>query len=399
MNLLFLFAAFILPLLSTSQTWSYTAAGCNITTISNSVTINGPVDINTSPLNPFEDPTLSGSNDTAWEHWCFDGVSSDGLSGLAITFSHDPNYIPSNSSFLHVEISAVFPDGTTYSNTFFVSSAVISRCDSLTSGFWLDSEQSYEFAFAVANDYSTANISLNSPEMSGTFSLTSTSQPHYPTGDIYPSSTASTALAPLIYWTESIPGGTVTASLDINGTSFSLAGSGGHDRTFSPYSWDYTVTQWYRTRFICGPYIGVFWVWISAIDSQQYLSAFLSQNGTSIFSTTIGATIPDEPPSGGQYAELFLDFDDDLGDGFDSGVHGSFGDNSTGLLLYFYEADGRNWSFNIQHSNVEFETLAGANFEYSRFENTATGGEAGGDDWNGVAVSDQVFVLVNEPLP
>jgi hypothetical protein len=398
MNLLFLFAAFILPLLSTSQIWSYTATGCNITTLSNSSTIKGPVDINTSPLNPFENPTLSGSNDTAWDHWYFDGVSSDGLSGLTITFSHDPNYIPSNSSFLHVEISAVFPDGTTYSNSLFVSSAVISRCDSLTSGFWLDSEQGYEFAFAVANDYSTANISLNSPELSGTFSLTSASQPHYPTGDIYPSFTASTGLAPMIYWTESIPGCTVTASLDINGTSFSLSGYGGHDRTFSPYPWDYTVTQWYWTRFICGPYIGVFWVWISALDSQQYTSAFLSQNGTSIFSTTIGATIPDEPPSGGQYAELFLDFDDDLGDGFDTGVHGSFGDNSTGLLIYFYEADGRNWSFNIQHSNVEFETMKGENFEYSCFANTATGGEAGGDDWEGVAVSDQAFVLVNEPL-
>jgi hypothetical protein len=399
MNLFLLFAAFILPLLFTSQTWSYTVAGCHITTLSNSGTTNGHVHINTSPLNPFENPTLSASNDTAWDHWYFDGVSSDGLSGLAITFSHDPNYIPPNYSFLHVDISAVFSDGTKYSNTLFVSSAVISRCDTLTSGFWLDSEQGYEFTFAVANDYSTANISLNSPDLSGTFSLTSSSQPHYPTGDIYPSSTSSTALAPLIYWTEPIPGGTVTASLSINNASFSLTGYGGHDRTFSPYPFDYTVTQWYWTRFICGPYIGSIWIWISALDSQQYLSAFLSSNGTSLFTTTISAIIPSEPPSGVPYAELFLDFDDDLGDGFDSGVHGSFGDNSTGLLLYFYEADGRNWSFNIQHENVQFETQAGANFEYSRFVNTASGGEAGGDDWEGVAVSDQVFVLVNAPLP
>jgi hypothetical protein len=43
--------------------------------------------------------------------------------------------------------------------------------------------------------------------------------------------------------------------------------------------------------------------------------------------------------------------------------------------------------------------MKGANFQYSRFANIATGGEAGGDDWEGVAVSDQAFVLVNDPLP
>jgi hypothetical protein len=100
---------------------------------------------------------------------------------------------------------------------------------------------------------------------------------------------------------------------------------------------------------------------------------------------------------------MFLDFDDDFGgEGPEEGVHGSFGDYSTGLLLYLYagpEGNYRNWTFNIQHSNVEFETAAGSNFEYSRFVNTATGGEAGEDYWEGVAISDQAIVLYNEPLP
>jgi hypothetical protein len=81
-------------------------------------------------------------------------------------------------------------------------------------------------------------------------------------------------------------------------------------------------------------------------------------------------------------------------------VHGSFLDNSTGIAVDFVGGeDCESWHFEIEHKNIEFEAPVGSNDLYSRFVNTASGGEAGGRVWEGVANSEQNVIVAVETLP
>jgi hypothetical protein len=175
--------------------------------------------------------------------------------------------------------------------------------------------------------------------------------------------------------------------MTLGGTPFSLSGIGGHERNYAPFIWDFIVKQWYWMRVVTGPYTMVLWVWDSATDNKTYTSAFLSERGKEIFATTSGTV-----SSGGKYATMKL-----LNG---TGVHGTFADNSTGISvdLVDHECD-KSWHFELQHQNIAFESPAGINQEYSRFVNTASGGEVGHKVWKGVANSEQNYVLAPLPLP
>lgn len=83
---------------------------------------------------------------------------------------------------------------------------------------------------------------------------------------------------------------------------------------------------------------------------------------------------------------------------YGAGVHGSFADNSTGIEVQFVDHDcGKSWHFEIQHQNIAFE--APRDESYSRFVNTASGGQDGEEVWSGVAVNEQNVITAPRPLP
>jgi hypothetical protein len=349
--------------------------------------VQGPVTINTSPTDPFEVPKLSAINETAWEYWYFDAVSSDGKSGVAIIFFKDPSLSILGLGNLRVGLDAVWSNGTQFSTMLFVNESTVTTCGDDTQGIWNQTDQGTVFSFQTSKNLQQVEIAVAGPQVSGTFSLKSHNPARYPAGELYPSSTASVALGPLIYWNEAIPAGTVDTSLTLGGVPFSFTGTGGHDRNYSPFIWDFIAQKWYWLRIVTGPYTAVYWVWTSAIDGNTYTSAFLTENGVEIFTTTSGAVSPE-----GKYATMSLLHG--------AGVHGTFGDDSTGIAVDFVDHDcDKKWHFELQHQNIAFEPPAGSNNNYTRFVNTASGCEVGEEIWNGVANSEQNVIPVPQPLP
>jgi hypothetical protein len=383
MSLLLLLGAVLLPFIVAS----HPSPACTTDIVTGFESVQGPVSINTSPLDPFEVPKISAINQTAWEYWYFDSVSSDGKSGVAVTFFKDPSTSFLGLGNLRLELEAVWSNGTTFSTLLFVNESTVTTCGDVTQGVWNTTSQGIVFSFQISKKLKQVDIVVSGPQISGTFSMKSKDPARYPGGELYPSSTASLALAPLIYWNEPIPAGTVNVNMTLGGTPFTLSGGGGHDRNYAPFIWDFIVKQWYWMRVVTGPYTMVFWFWESAIDGKTYTSAFLTKRGKEIFATTKGNV-----SLGGNYATMSLLYG--------GRVHGTFPDNSTGISIDLVDHDcDKSWHFELQHQNLAFEAPHGINQQYSRFVNTASGGEVGQKVWKGIANSEQNNVQVPIPLP
>ncbi|TVY17456.1 Diels-Alderase ccsF [Lachnellula arida] len=383
MHLLLLSSALLLPIVA-----SLASPACTTSLVTGFEAVQGPVTINTSPTDPFEVPKLSAINETAWEYWYFDAVSSDGKSGVAITFFKDPSLAFLGYRNLRVGLDAVWSNGTKFSTVLFVNESTVTTCGGDTKGIWNQTNEGTNFSFQVSKNLKQVDIVVAGPQVSGTFSLKSRDPARYPRGEIVPSSTASLTLGPLIYWNEAIPAGTVHTSLTLGGVPFSFNGIGGHDRNYAPFIWDFIAQHWYWLRIVTGPYTAVYWIWTSAIDGKTYTTAFLTKDGVEIFATTNGIV-----SWKGKYATMLLQYG--------AGVHGSFADNSTGIALRFVDHDcGKSWHFEIQHQNIAFETPhVGTDNHYSRFVNTASGGQDGEEVWSGVANSEQNVITAPRPLP
>ncbi|TVY34903.1 Diels-Alderase [Lachnellula subtilissima] len=383
MYLLLLSSALLLPIVA-----SFPSPACTTSLVTGFESIQGPVTINTSPTDPFEVPKLSAINETAWEYWYFDAVSSDGKSGVAITFFKDPSLASLGYGNLRVGLDAVWSNGTTFSTMLFVNESTVTTCGGDTKGIWNQTSEGINFSFQVSNSLKQADIVVAGPQVSGNFSLKSRDPARYPGGEIAPSPTASLALGPLIYWNEAIPAGAVDTSLILGGVPFSFGGIGGHDRNYAPFTWNFIAQLWYWLRIVTGPYTAVYWVWLSAIDGKTYTSAFLTKDGMEIFATTNG-TVSSE----GKYATMLLQYG--------AGVHGTFADNSTGIAVQFVDHEcGKSWHFEIQHQNIAFEAPhEGATLYYTRFVSTASGGEDGEGVWSGVANSEQNVIPTPLALP
>lgn len=268
----------------------------------------------------------------------------------------------------------------------FVNESRVDICDHATVGRWNSTDEGLDFQFSVAHNLRRARIDISAPDVEGTFYLDSIAPPRYPAGEIYPSSTADLALAPLIYWNEAIPAGTLRANFVLSGLKFELDGYGFFDKNWGPYIWDAVSESWYWSRMVVGPYVVVFWTFTSAIDHQVHTSAFLSENEEEIFATR------NVTASDGVYATQTLLY------GGEGGVRGNWADASTGIAFDFVDGS-KSWHFDITHTLIELETPLESNYNYSRFVNTATGGEVGGKVWSGAANSEQMVIRVVQPIP
>jgi len=351
--------------------------------------VNGSVYIDTSPMTPFEWPTVSALNSTAWEYWYFDGVSSDGSAGVTIVFFRDPSLVAAGLGILRVSVDAVWSNGTKFTTMMFANNSIVEECGDETTGTWTGPGMACSFRFLqyAAAEIALSGVGITGETVTGTYSLTSFSKARYPDGTTYPSKKETVELAPLIYWNEAIPGGSVKTDTVLAGTPLTFSGIGGTDRNWGPFIWDYVADHWWWLRTVAGPYTLVFWKYASPLDGKTYTYSYLEEHGVPVFTSTIEGAVA----GGADYATFELLYN--------GTVHGSFEDLNTGSEVELHSPKrGKSWRFEIEHVNVVFEPPAG-NDQYSRFVNTAKGGEVGCQVFAGVCKSEQNKILQVAPIP
>lgn len=356
-------------LLLAGLTVAHPSPPCVTNTLTGFQSATGPVKIDTSPLTPFNTPRISALNQTAWEYWYFDTVSSTDKSSLAIAFFRDPNLAVFKQGNLRVSIDATFPNGTSFNTMVFVNQSTVTTCPKQTIGVWNTTSRGIEFSFVTSSDLKTAKIVVKTPQVQGTFSIKASAPPLYPAGENYPSARANMALAPLTYWDMPIPGGNAHSDLTISGTSFKINGPGSSVRNWAPYIWESLSKKWYWTHQDVGPYTVVYWQFVSAFDGKTYTTGWLSKDGKIIFKTRNGSK------NKNGYATSRLLYKTG------ANVHGRFADKNTGMVLDFFGPEkghggkSQHWHFEFTHTTINFEVPTQSNTKYSRFPTVAFGGE------------------------
>ncbi|OCL03160.1 hypothetical protein AOQ84DRAFT_348153 [Glonium stellatum] len=352
--------------------------------------VNGSAYIDTSPSTPFQWPTVPVLNSTAWEYWYFDGVSLDGTAGVTIVFFRDPSLATEGLGIMRVSLDAVWSNGTKFTTVMLANDSVVEQCGDRTTGTWTGPGMacSFEFTQNAAATIALAGVGITGEAVSGTYSLTSFSTARYPDGTSYPSRAASVELAPLIYWNEGVPGGNVRTDVVLAGSSLAFAGIGGTDRNWGPFTWDYVADHWWWLRAVAGPYTLVFWKFASPIDGKTHTYSYLEEHGVPVFTSTVEGAAAG---GNGDYAAFELLYG--------GALHGSFADLSTGFQVGLHSPKrGKSWSFEVQHVHIVFEAPQG-NDQYSRFVNTAKGGEVGCQVFTGVCKSEQNKIVQVPPMP
>jgi hypothetical protein len=369
-------------------------ATCTTQTITSSDLAEGPVPIDTSPLTPFQSSAFVNQNGTVWEHWYFDAVSTTSNTGITIMFFRDAN-IPGIGS-LRASVDAVWHDGEKFQSMIEVEESIVEVCGDgktgTTRGWWKQKDGS-ESTFEFKDGNTEAKIYLNGTSLqgdhiSGTFTISSFSQPRYPGGQIYSDASASVSVAPLLYWNEGQPAGHVFTSVVLGDREMKIDGGiGSVDKNWAAYIWDVLEKEHWWHHGVVGPYTFGHWKIVSAIDGKTYSYAYLEENGDTVFAST------DECENDKDVGCAVLK----LKEG--GSVRGGFDDATTGLELEYREKNGkgRKWEFDLEYVFVEYETPTGFNDEYSRFLDKVKGGEVGKKVWNGAGKGEWNHILVNTP--
>lgn len=394
-NLLILAALLLAALIQSQSFDTYWQNHCTISLFHAFDSINSTVTIDTSPLTPPENPRFQTVNSTAWEQWYFDSIASDGRSNSVITFFRDPSLDVLGLGSLWVMHDAVWSNATRSSVIEFVEEARVVVCPGYTYGIWNSSDVGVEFSFNVTTDLTQGSISVSTPKTQGSLNITSIGPARYPDGLLYPNKGASLLFAPMLWWAEAMPAGNTQVDFKIGGSDIKFSGYGGVDYFAGSYIWDYICKDWYWMRGVVGPYSIVFWQFVSAIDNNTYTSAFLVRSGNVIFSTLNSGPTTAGPQAA--YAKITLLY------GAIDNVTAPAGLQDTGYALDFFEgvangAKGRSWHFETEHENVGFSTGTSTNSMYTRFADSAKGGENGQKRYNGAMNSEQMVTKVIYPL-
>ncbi|EEP78968.1 predicted protein [Uncinocarpus reesii 1704] len=302
---------------------------------------------------------------------------SNGMAGMIVGFSRDASYAFFGLGNLRVEFYMVLSDGTVIQDLDYLDESTIIDCPDAVTGIWNSTKRSY--SFHVPKDMKHATVKWNTPAGKGTLSITSASQPHFPDGSIWPSKSANTEMAPCLHMNQPIAGGRVVADITLSKAKrYQLNGVGGHGRLWAEGSWFQIVDGFHIVRANAGPYIISYWRPISRlIKGAVYHSAQLFKDGKMLAATQYGEK--------SQSKDYFL-FSND----FNGPVSGGLTDKSTGHVLEFVSPSrDKRWRFLVEHKRKKFEMGLGGESGLSGFTNRVTGGEVGGQQYEGHGFSEQ----------
>lgn len=338
-----------------------------------------PIYFSTSSIDSLAGPRISGINATVWEQWYFDSVSDEADASIAMLFARDASYTALGKGHLRMELDLVWQNGTKFTQAEFMDEATVRDCDGEIAGLFRSPGRTY--SFRISKDFQSVKVEIAAPPVEGSFTLTATGPPHYPGGELHPSSNASTLTSPSLHFAEIISAGRFDANFVIDGSPFAFRGIGGHDHGWAARSWFDIVKGWHIVRAVVGPYSMTLWAPIALSDGVTYSSGFLARDGRKIWGKMITSS-------------QVLSEDDDyvkLGKTYGGKVLGTLGDKNTGYVLDFASPrSGEHWKFNLEHNNVAFEMGFGAGSGLTGFTSWAQGGLVGGEQYRGVAFGEQV---------
>lgn len=341
--------------------------------------VHGHVELIDDPLRHFDSMMIPVYNDSAIEDWSHDAVSADGLTGLAFTSSRGS--IGGIPGAQRVFLSVVWPNGTRYMENVFTEESNIESCPDKTIGRWFNTSADVEWKFDYTTNFKNTLVTIDTPTVSGTIKMKSLVPALYPNGLEFPNLNGNTLFAPLLYWVESVPAGTVEANLTILDTPFTLQGFGGRERNWLPLSWADTSASWDMMRGVVGPYRYIGWVHQSKFGGTQY-SMVLLEGEKVVFRTQ--SLTPSNKESWGTITKTY-----------NGTVHLTSSPDDTVKLPqstftgYTIEMvsplTGKHWKFAVEFTQTVYWFRAGRSALIGGFTANAKGGVAGGCQYSGLS--------------
>ncbi|KAI1376084.1 hypothetical protein F4677DRAFT_95426 [Hypoxylon crocopeplum] len=339
----------------------------------------GQVDFSVSTTEHLETPKLSQLNSSAWEQWEFDGVSDSGMAGVIMGFSRDATYHFFGQGNLRVEFYMILEDGTVIQDLDYLQESTIITCQDSVTGIWNSSDRTY--GFHVPKNMSRADVWWETSSSKGSLSIESDTPPHLADGKLWPSHAedATVEMAPSLYFNQPIAGGRVIVEHTRGKNRLQISGRGGHGRLWALDGWFNICDGWDIIRASAGPYTLSMWRPVSRIHrGVPYYSGQLFKNGELIVGTQVGQVSDTDD-------YVLLDSD------YSGNVTGTLEDRSTGHTVRFVSPQsGKTWHFLVEHKRRKFNMGLGGGKGLTGFTNRVTGGEVGGEQYEGVGFSEQV---------
>ncbi|KAH7112793.1 hypothetical protein B0J11DRAFT_511561 [Dendryphion nanum] len=353
---------------------------CSIDTQTAGAYVNGSVSMNDNPWTHFDAPMTKGFNLTNGEDWSFEGVSTDGQSGMGFTFSRGT--VSGHNLAQRIFFAVVWPNGTRFMESTFADVSTIEVCKDLTKGTWYNGTSAMNWTFEASKDYTHTVVNIQSATVQGTFTLDAVSPAVYPNGLIYPHPRGDNLFAPSLYWVENVPVGIVTANLTIRGTPFVLEGIGGRERNWNSFAWAQVSARWDMFRAKVGPYTLMAWTFKSKIDGQTYFSGVLMQGMKVLFRTQTQQVSKTE-----SYGSLSLQSSGKVRLSSNPGSATPLPESRhTGYLLELVAPKtGKRWRFEVNYTKCVYWFPAGASARLGGFVGAIKGGLVGGPQYSGRA--------------
>jgi hypothetical protein len=211
-----------------------------------------PIFFSTGGLDNFISPKMRPLNSTVGEQWEFDGVSDDAKMAFVFGFYRDPNYAILGSGNLRVSMEMTWPNGSRFAQVDYANDNTIEECDWGTRGTWRSDEFSY--TYEITKDMQRARVGMQTPQVTGVVSMTSTSKPRYPDGRTFPSDNSTSEALPYFHFVEPIPVAKAHVDMTILGDKFAWDGLGGMERLWGAFSWFTCLQGMNVIRILAGPY-------------------------------------------------------------------------------------------------------------------------------------------------
>jgi hypothetical protein len=167
-------------------------------------------------------------------------------------FYRDPNYAILGSGNLRVSMEMTWPNGSRFAQVDYANDNTIEECDWGTRGTWRSDEFSY--TYEITKDMQRARVGMQTPQVTGVVSMTSTSKPRYPDGRTFPSDNSTSEALPYFHFVEPIPVAKAHVDMTILGDKFAWDGLGGMERLWGAFSWFTCLQGMNVIRILAGPY-------------------------------------------------------------------------------------------------------------------------------------------------
>lgn len=231
------------------------------------------VQFTSSCTSGFDRPRVSPVNQSVYDWWYFDAVSTSGTESLVVIFFTAsalgfPFDFVSLVDATSVVVFATFADGSSVLVPILAEGAEVSVHGDGASGRWAAGEATLTFVGTA--DLQRYDVTVDYPlyGISGTLELDATGPGHYACSPLGPG--VDEHVLPHVGWVNVMPAATGTVDFVFPGQTLQFTGPGYHDKNWGDIPFGAAVKSWYWGHGTMGP-LSV--VWFDAIDAEGQESA------------------------------------------------------------------------------------------------------------------------------